>query len=319
MNAYLWGMLSGTVLIFALYGLRCARAVRVPALRRRAWSTALLSLVLAALLGAVLSRLSYALLMQELDFEYDGLAALEQLLVFRMDNTSFFGGAVGVCLGVALANRLTRREAVMAGLDAFAPFGALLTALFRLGEGAFGSYGAGTSLAEGSPFAFFPLALEIHVDGGYSYWGWAIFALSAAFALLWAGVAFFGLRGRGRKGLSFTLTLFSLALPQVLCESLRRRGMLWLFVHVEQLLCVILLTAVLLYWLLGSRRAGWRHWWPLLVHGLCVALLVATEFAIDGKLFDLPHAVCYGFMIAVLIVMGVCGAAAVRRWQVEGD
>ena len=315
MLSYPWAMLAGTVIIFALYGLRCACAVRTPVLRQRAWTAALLSLAFAAIFGAVLARASYALLMQELDFEYDGVAALAQLLEFDIDNVSFFGGAVGVCLGVLLANRLTRREAVAAGLDAFAPFGALLVALFRLGEGSFGSYGAGTSLPENSPLAFFPFALEIEVDGGYSYWGWAVFALSAAFALIWAGIAFFGLRSRGRRGLSFTLTLFFLALTQILCESLRRRGMLWLFVHVEQLLCVVVVAAVLLYWILKAPGKGsLSRWAPLLVTLVCIGLLVATEFAIDGKLFDLSHTICYTFMTAMLAVMGACGVAAVRRW-----
>lgn len=317
MITYSWAMLLGSAIIFALYGLRCARAVRTPALRCNAWLTALLAMVFSAVFGLVLARLSYALLMQELDFEYDGIAALGQLLVLKIDRTSFFGGAVGVCLGVLLANRLPRRDAVAAGLDAFAPFGALLVALFRLGEGFFGSYGAGANLPEGSPFAFFPFALEITVDGGYNYWGWAIFALSATLALVWAAIAFFALRGRGRTGLTFTLTLFFLALPQVLCESMRKRGMFWLFVHVEQLLCVIVLVTVLVYWIVksGKGQSLLRRWSPLMVMAVLVALLVAAEFAIDGKLFDLPHSVCYAFVCVVLIAAGAVGVVAARRWN----
>lgn len=319
MSTYLWAMVPGTVLIFALYGLRCARAVRLPELRQSAWPAALLSLIFSSAFGVALARLSYALLMQELDFEYDGVEALWQLLDLDIEHMSFFGGAVGVCLGVLLANRLTRKGAVTAGMDAFAPFGALLVALFRLGEGFFGSYGTGTILPENSPLAFFPFALEITVDGGYSYWGWAIFTLSAAFALIWAGIAFFGLRSCGRRGLSFTLTLFFLALPQVLCESMRRRGMLWLFVHVEQLLCVIVLATLLVFWILNTRgkQLFLRRWVPLLVTAVCIGLLVATEFAIDGKLFDLSHTICYTFMCAMLIVIGLSGAAAVKRWNAE--
>ena len=57
MSAYLWIMSAGSAAVFALYGLRCAKAVRLPALRKRAWETALLSLVLAAVFGAVLARM----------------------------------------------------------------------------------------------------------------------------------------------------------------------------------------------------------------------------------------------------------------------
>ncbi len=320
MSIYLASMLAGTVAIFALYGWRCAGAVRLTALRKQAWLTALLALVFSAVFGIVLARVSYALLMQELDFEYDGIAALEQLLWLDIDNMCFFGGAVGVCLGALLANRITRKGAVLVGMDAFAPFAALLVALFRMGECAFGSYGTGTSLPEGSPFAFFPFALEIKVDGGYSYWGWAIFALSAAFALVWAGISFFGLRRSGRTGLNFTATLFFLALPQVLCESMRKRGMLWLFVHVEQLLCAIVLVGVLVYWIIGAKakRHPLSRWAPLAITLVCIGLLVATEFAIDGKLFDLSHTVCYTFMTAVLVVVGACGVVAAKRWNAEG-
>ena len=202
MSTWLWIMAAGSVLIFALYGLRCAKAVRLPALRNRAWETALLSFVFSVLFGTVLARVGYALLMQELDFEYDGIAALGQLLEFEIDTVSFLFGALGVVLGVLLANWLTRKGTVIAGMDAFAPFGALLAALFRLGEVAFGSYGAGGNLPEGSPLAFFPLALKIEVAGGYSYWAWAVCVLSAVFALAWAWISFFRLRGKGLPAVS---------------------------------------------------------------------------------------------------------------------
>ena len=42
MSAYLWIMLAGSVAVFALYGLRCAGAVRLPVLRKNAYLTALL-------------------------------------------------------------------------------------------------------------------------------------------------------------------------------------------------------------------------------------------------------------------------------------
>ena len=318
MSTWLWIMTAGSAVIFALYGLRCAKAVRLPALRKRAWETALLSFAFAVLFGTVLARVGYALLMQELDFEYDGIAALGQLLEFEIDTVSFLFGALGVILGVLLANRLTRKGTVITGMDAFAPFGALLAALFRLGEVAFGSYGAGGNLPEGSPLAFFPLALKIEVAGGYSYWAWAVCVLSAVFALVWAGIAFFRLRGKGRTGLSFTLTLFFLALPQVLCESLRHNvSMLWLFVHVEELLCALVLLGVMLFWVLktGGNLSFPHRWGPVGILLLGAGLLVAVEFAIDGKYFGLPVPVCYLIMCTVLIAIGWAGAAAAKHWN----
>ena len=211
MSMYLWSMLAGSVLVFALYGLRCAKAARLPVLRQRAWETALLSFVFSVLFGTVLARVGYAVLMQELDFEYDGIEALTLLLEFEINVVSFFCGAAGVCLGVLLANRITRKEAALAGMDAFAPFGAVLAAVFRLGELFFGSYGAGGELPEGSSFAFFPFALRIPVQGSSDYWAWAVCVLSAVFALLWAGFAFLRLRGSSRPGYVFSLSLFFIA------------------------------------------------------------------------------------------------------------
>lgn len=318
MSAYLWIMAAGSAAVFALYGLRCAKAVRLPELKRNAWPAALLSFVFAAVFGAVLARVGYALLMQELDFEYEGIEALSQLLEFEIDTVSFVFGALGVVLGVLLANRLTRKGSVFIGMDAFAPFGALLAALFRLGELFFGSYGAGGNLPEGSPFAFFPFALKIEVAGGYSYWAWAVCVLSAFSALVWAGIAFFRLRSFGRPGLSFTLTLFFLALPQILCESMRHNvSMLWLFVHVEELLCALVLLGVMLFWILKSAKklSFPRRWAPLGILLLGAGLLVGVEFAIDGKYFGLPVPVCYAIMCAVLILIGIAGAVAAKRYN----
>ena len=317
MSGWLWTMLAGSAGIFALYGLRCAKAVRLPALRKRAWETAMLSFLFSVVFGTVLARGGYALLTQELDFEYDGIAALEQLLEFEIDSLSFLGGALGVFLGVMLANRLTRRGSVIVGMDAFAPFGALLTALFRLGELFFGSYGAGGPLPEGSPFAFFPFAVKITAAGGYESWCGAVCVLSAVFALIWAGIAFFRLRSRGRTGISLTLTLFFLALPQILCESLRKRGIFWLFVHTEELLCAVVLLAVMLVWVLQSGKGmGFlQRWWPLGTLILGMGALVGVEFAIDGKYFGLAIPVCYAIMCVVLIAMGFAGVVAAKRWN----
>ena len=316
MSAYLPIMAAGSVLVFALYGLRCAKADRLPVLRKNAWLCALLSFVFAAVFGAVLARVGYALLMQELDFEYEGIGALAQLLEFDYDRVSFFCGAAGVCLGVLLANRLARKGAVIAGMDAFAPFGALLAALFRMGEIFFGSYGVGRKLEDES-LAFFPFAVKITGAGGKEYWMWAVFVLSAVFALVWAAVAFFRLRSRNRTGYSFTMALFFLALTQVLCESLRNSGMLWLFVHVEQLLCAVVLLAVMLFWILRSGKSlpFPKRWWPLGALLLCVGLLVADEFAVGGKLFDLQLSVCYLIMCVILVGISVAGAAAAKRWN----
>lgn len=320
MSAYLWTMVIGSALIFVLYGLRCAKAVRLPQLRSRAWRTALLAFLFAILFGTVLSRVGYAVLTQELDFEYEGIEAFSSLLIFEefgSPHLSFFCGAVGVCLGVLLAGRLAAKGTAFIRMDAFAPFGALLVALFRLGELFFEIYGLGRTLPKDSPLSFFPFAVKITDAGGYESWRWAICVLSALFALVWAAVAFFRLRSRGRAGFGFTLTVFFLSLTQILCESLRTTGIMWLFVHAEQLLCAVVLLIVMLVWILksGKDMPLLRRWAPLAALILCAGLLVALEFAIDGKLFNIPLPVSYLVMCAVLVAISFAGAAAARRWN----
>ena len=58
-------------------------------------------------------------------------------------------------------------------------------------------------------------------------------------------------------------------------------------------------------------------WAPLPVMLACFGLVVATEFALDGKQFDLSHFVCYAFMIVMLVIIGACGIVAAKRWNAD--
>ena len=97
--------------------------------------------------------------------------------------------------------------------------------------------------------------------------------------------------------------------------------MLWLFVHVEELLCALVLLGVMLFWVLktGGDLSFPRRWGPVGVLLLGAGLLVGVEFAIDGKYFGLPVPVCYLIMCAVLIAIGWAGAAAAKHWNAAGD
>ena len=326
MSPYLQWMMIGTLAIFALYSLRCLLSRREPPVRKRALLTALVALVLTVRLALELARVGYVVLSEAFDLSEEGLYwdddVLLPLFTFDAAHLSFFCGAVGVCLSVWLANCITRRGkgAVTAGMDAFAPFGALMVVLFRLGqafEPALHSHGGGKPLPAGSSLARFPFAVDIEIAGGYTGWVWNIALMSAVFAFIWAAVAFYiSLRGRGRRGLVFTLTLFFLCLPQVMCESMRGNDIKWLFVHVEQLFCVLVLLGVLLYWIIGSKGVPLlRRWAPLLILAAGCGLIVVAEFAIDGKWFDFSHTICYIFMAVVLAGMGFAGGWAARNWN----
>ena len=215
----------------------------------------------------------------------------------------------------------------MAGMDAFAPFGALMVALFRMGEITEPLHYGGKQLPEGSPLAFFPFAMEGKVAGGppdgpgwVPAWFPAVCILAAAFALVWAVIAFvIGIRGKGRRGRTFMLTLFFLCVPQIMCESMRGESIRWLFVHVEQLLCAVTALTVLVIWVIGSRKVSFgRRIAPLLIMLGCMGLIVVLEFAIDGKWFYFSKTLCYILMTAVLCGMGFAGVWAERNWNRSG-
>ena len=372
MTPYLQWMIIGTLVIFALYGLRCLLAGREKPVRKWAVLTTVIALVLTVRFGLEFARVGYVTLTetidlsqvveteegnpedgeesygeesdeeyQEEDDESEGYYYIEEeeeeeeedplvdgvlipLYQFDITGLSFFFGALGVCLAVFIANCLTRRKNAAAGMDAFAPFGALMVALFRMGEITEPLHYGGKLLPEGSPIAFFPFALEVKVAGGppdgpgfVSAWVFAVCILAAALALIWAIVAFvISVRGRGRTGLTFTLTLFFLCVPQIMCESMRGESIRWLFVHVEQLFCAVTALIVLLVWVIGSREVSFpRRFAPLLIMIVCIGLIVVAEFAIDGKWFNFTKTVCYCFMTFVLIVMGFAGAWAARNWN----
>lgn len=328
MSPYLQWMIFGTLAIFALYGVRCLLAGKGKPVRKRALLTAAIALALAVRLGLELARVGYVTLTETFDLTEEGLYWDDDILIplfsFDITKLSFFFGAAGVCLAAAIANCITRRNAVIAGMDAFAPFGALTAALFRMGEITEPLHFGGKPLPEGSPFAFFPFALEGRVAGGppdgpgwVPAWFPAVCVLAAAFALAWAVIAFvMSLRGRGRTGMVFTLTLFFLCVPQIMCESMRGESIRWLFVHAEQLLCALTALAVLLVWVIGTRGVPFlRRFAPLFIMLGCMGLIVVLEFAIDGKWFHFSKTLCYVLMTPVLGGMGFAGAWAARNWN----
>ena len=325
MNTYLAWMAIGTAVIFLLYGIRCLAVRRDKPIRKRALLTALIGLVLAVRFALEFARIGYIVFTEgALDFEAEEFELgyiLEDLFTFDLTGLSFFCGAAGVFLAVLIANLLTRRgKNALAGMDAFAPFGALMAVLFRVGQTAVPLAGRGKELLEESAFKCFPFAMAVVNERGVTTWIWAICMLSAAFAAVWAVISFvISFRGRGRTGLNLTLTLFFLCVPQILCESLRENDIRWLFVHVEQLLCGVTAFAVLLVWVIGSRGVSApRRFAPLAIMVACMGLLVVAEFAIDGKWFDFSKPVCYIFMILVLAAMGFAGAWAARNWNRSG-
>ncbi|MBR1686268.1 MAG: prolipoprotein diacylglyceryl transferase [Clostridia bacterium] len=282
-------MLIVSILVCFLYDLLRVKRAALPV------KTCLISLPLILLCAIVLSRLTYVLCFLDLEM-FDEYWVEDVLLSKKITEFSVFGGAVGACLGVYLAARLTHARS-LPYLDAFAPAGALLLCGIRIAEIHQGRLGAGMYIPEGSPQARFPLA-------NTNDWGEAflsVFLLEAAVALLVA-ILFSVLPGL-KAGRCFTYTVLYLALPQIFFESLRAISMRWGFVHIEQLFCGLL---VLLMVFLGCRKvhmAFTPRFLPVLGVIGCIGIIVFVEFALDK--FAIPDLLCYGIMILALSGMAV--------------
>jgi len=257
---------------------------------------------LGTVFGVVLAKLVYYLAMINYMMMYGWLQSLVDV---TMGTFSYYGGVAGFCLGVVLTARLTH-ERPMALLDAFAPAGVLLAALARFGE--FFLEGVGTRdflYWELPEHCFFPLA----VSNEYGEWLYAVFMLEGLLTL-----CVFVLCVTCFRQQRFLRALFYLCLLQILCESLRTDSFTWLFVKVEQLICMLGLAGVLLVYCIKTPVQGFRRWLPILYCFPVAAVFVVLEFALNGKI-PMGKPLCYAIMIAGLVLLSVNEIRAFRRME----
>ena len=216
---------------------------------------------------------------------------------------SYYGGVAGVILAVWLSAKilgLNGRDT----LNLFAPMGAFMAAMARFAEGFLAMIGVGAWMEEG---IFFPVTVEFVYDESYSEFYLAVFMLEGLFSLIAMVLCLKHKDDRDR----FLRTLFYLCLPQVFCESLRAQSIKWLFVRSEQLFCFLFCEGVLFWY--GLRMKGQvsflKRWGAALLGLLVCGLIIAAEFALDGKILIggemIPKWVTYGFMLAGLGAMAV--------------
>ena len=257
--------------------------------------------LLGTLLGGALAKLVYYLAM--IDFMVMN-GWLRSLTDVTMGTFSYYGGVAGFCLGVALSARLTRRKP-MELLDAFAPAGLLLAALARFGEVMLDGVGTRDMLYWEHPeHCFFPLA----VSNEYGEWLYAVFMLEGLLTL--AVFALCLTRFRRRR---FLRSLFYLCLMQIFCESLRSDSFTWLFVKVEQLLCLLGATGVLLVYCVKTPGVR-RRWLPVVYCFLAAAVFVVLEFVFNGKI-HFSHPLGYGIMVLTLLGLSLDETWAFRRME----
>ena len=268
---------------------------------RRGPRLALTGLILGGAMGAALSKLLYFLLMLPYVWQRWGFSVLVKTEPAAF---SFMGLCLGLCLGVLLSARLAGIPAARA-MDGLAPALAGFVALARMGEYFLGVQGSG-GYVENKALCFFPLA----VKNEWNEWYWAVFMLSGVLAAVCAaGVLLRERRWRVIPGLTFRRAVFYLALPQVLCESLRAECMRWGFVKVEQVLCGVLIAGVVALSCRGGQ--GKKRYLPLwCVLGL-IAGVVGVEFGLDKS--GLPAPPWYGAMLLLLGGMAGMECLAVHR------
>ena len=260
------------------------------------------------LLGTVFAVLGAKLFYFFFRFSYivrQGFAAYWFSL--RTEEMSYYGGVAGVVFAVFLSAKICGIKARPV-LNTFAPWGALLAAIARFAEYFLFPAGTGALLDDPLPF---PIAVSIVYSEYYSESVLAVFFFEGVMSLV-AFVLSLVHRAEPRRLLR---TLFYLCLPQILLESLRSEAINLLFIHLEQLVCYLFLEGVLVWYGLAKNRKSFSSWIPALVGLVVCGLVIACEFAVDGKIHvgdaRIPEWIIYSVM--------ACGLAALAAAEHRGN
>ena len=228
-------------------------------------------------------------------------------LSLRTEEMSYYGGVAGVVFAVFLSAKICGVKARPV-LNSFAPWGALLAAAARFAEYFLFPAGTGALLDDPLPF---PIAISIVYSEYYSESVLAVFFFEGLMSLV-AFVLSLVHRTEPRRLLR---TLFYLCLPQILLESLRSEAINLLFIHLEQLVCYLFLEGVLVWYALAKNRRSFSSWIPALAGLVVCGLVIACEFAVDGKIHigdaRIPEWIIYSVM--------ACGLAALAAAEHMGN
>ena len=260
---------------------------------------AAVSFPLCAVLGLLFAKVSYVLLMQD----------WRALLTPDPWEFCFTGGAVGVCLGVRLAAGITGYRPAGKLSDRFVLPGCLLVAGLRIAETELGSLGTGRymDVPSGAPRPF----LAVYNQYGEAHL--AVFVLEALAAVI---VGLLSLRGPvTRPGQRFETAVFRLCACQILLENMRNQALAWGFVRVEQVLCaVILLALMLLACARNIKKQGAVRFLPVGYLLLGFAAIVGIEFLRQRS----PSRFMGDYGGFLMMAAVLCGILLLYRWQTTG-
>lgn len=265
MSAYLIIILCTGIAVFGLFALLNSRRSD-----RRGALTAVVSFPLCAVLGFVFAKLFYVILSELEVFLTWGEWEWDALFDLDPSTFCFTGGAVGVWIGILLAARITGYRPAAVLTDRFALPGALLIAGLRIAEVKLGTLGTGRFIE--NPSFLIPVVYNQYGEGHV-----AVFVWEAIAAVI---IGLLSLRIRNEQpGLRFEITAFRLCTCQILLENMRRRAMSWGFVKVEQLLCAVIMMALMLIACARhEKKQGAFRFLPAVYLFVCIGAIVGIEF-----------------------------------------
>ena len=238
---------------------------------RKGAVTALAALPLCVILGFVLAKLSYVILMEIGSIIEWG--EWDSLFDMRPKTFCFVGGAAGVWLGVLFSARLTKNEPAGSVLDTFVIPGILLIAGLRLAETELGSLGTGRYIEIPES----PTYLIMAVYNKYGEPHVAVFVWEAAAAIVVGLLSL--IRKEEKPGQCFRTAVFRLCICQILLENMRSQNLKWGFVCVEQLLCAIIVMALTLEACVHiQKQKRMARFLPAGAMLLCIGAIVGAEF-----------------------------------------
>ena len=292
-SAYLATICIGTLAAVVLFGLRLRQA-------RQGLSVLFAAVPLMLIFGYLLAKGTF---LAVFPFYLSGYGA-KALISLNPPEFSFVAGCIGACAGVALAAKLFRiRPGIM--LDAFAPAGALLVLVFRLGEHFLGYIGYATES-----------------------WIPPIYQLSSAAALLSLIYAMLSVRKKA-PGQLFENTATILCAVQIVLELARASSLIISFVRVDQVLCaLVLLGFIVRHACISEVRSPLKRWLPVVLYFALVGINAFIQFFRDRPelmLNRIPHTeafalwlnsaltpLCYTVLVLVSVLMVLVQRRAAR-------
>lgn len=276
----------------------------------RTTAAAAVAFPLCVLSGFVFAKGFYVLLMETGRIvewgEWDALFSLQPRTF------CFTGGAVGVWLGLLLSARLTGCRPAGKFLDLFTVPGTLLIAGLRLAETELGNLGTGRFVGPESG----GLASLLIMTNEYGEAHVAVFAWEAIAAIIVGALSFTD--RADRPGARFETAVFRLCVCQILLENLRSRALCWGFVRVEQVLCAVILLALMLAACCrNTKKQGAVRFLPALGLLICFAAIVGIEFLRQRSpsrfMGETGGFLLMGCVLAVMLLLYRSVTAGLRR------